>query len=58
MSPVEALKLALAKEKEAHDLYQRFTQEQPVAREIFLDLVIEEERHARLIEKRIYELTR
>jgi rubrerythrin len=58
MSPVEALQLALAKEKEAHDLYQRLAQEQPVARETFLSLVIEEEKHAKLIEKRIYELTK
>jgi len=33
MSPVEALRLALVKEHEAHDLYQRLAQEQPVARE-------------------------
>lgn len=58
MSPVDALKLALVKEKEAHDLYQRLAEEQPVAREIFLSLVIEEEKHAKLIEQRIYELTK
>jgi rubrerythrin len=58
MSPVEALKLALSKEKEAHDLYQRLAQEQPVARETFLNLVIEEEKHAKLLEQRISELTK
>lgn len=57
MSPVEALQLALAKEKEAHDLYQRLAEEQPLARTMFLELVIEEEKHAKLIEKKIYELT-
>ena len=58
MTPVEALRLALVKENEAHDLYQRLAEEQPVAREIFLSLVIEEEKHAKLIEKKIVDLTK
>ncbi len=58
MLPVEALKLALEKEKEAQELYQRLAAEHPVAREMFLSLVVEEEKHAKLIEERIYELTK
>ena len=58
MTPVEALKVALSKEIEAADLYQKFSAEYPVAKEIFIFLASEEQKHKALIEKKIVELTR
>ena len=56
--PVEALKLALAKEEEAIVLYNKLAIENPAAKDIFEFLSNEEHKHKKLIEKRILELTR
>jgi rubrerythrin len=58
MGPIEALKLALSKEIEAMDLYNRLSAEAPAAKEIFLFLVGEEQKHKRLIEQKISEMTK
>jgi len=58
MIPVEALKLALSKEIEAVEMYQKFSTEYPVAKDIFIFLAGEEQKHRSLIEKKIAELTR
>jgi rubrerythrin len=58
MGPVEALKLALTKEVDAVELYAKLSIEAPVARDIFLFLVGEEQKHKLLIEKKILELTK
>ena len=58
MGPVEALKLALAKEIEAIKLYEKFSESYPTAKETFVYLMGEEEKHRNLLEKKISELTR
>ncbi|MFH1063346.1 MAG: ferritin family protein [Candidatus Omnitrophota bacterium] len=57
MSPVEALQLALGRETEAHDLYLRLAREHPNLKDLFESLVIEEDKHKKLLEKKILELT-
>lgn len=56
MVPVEALNLALSKEIEAIELYNKLSLEHPSTKDIFLFLINEEERHKKLIEKKISEL--
>jgi len=58
MGPIEALKLALSKEIEAIELYRRLSRDYPVARETFLYLSGEEEKHKRVLEEKIYELSK
>lgn len=58
MGPIEALNLALAKEKESIELYQKFSTEHQIAKDIFLFLMNEEYKHKQLIEKKISELTK
>jgi rubrerythrin len=58
MTPVEALKLALSKEVETAELYLKFSAEYIVARDTFVFLAGEEQKHKALIEKRIAELTK
>ena len=56
MGPIEALELALGKEIEARDIYEKFIFQYPETKEIFTFLMNEEEKHKQLIEKRIVEL--
>lgn len=58
MGPIEALELALSKEKETIELYEKFSAEFSAAKEIFLFLVGEEQKHKKLIENKIRELTK
>ena len=58
MTPVEALRLALSKEKAAIALYQRLANEHREIEDLLLSLVNEEEKHKKLIEKKIVEITR
>jgi len=58
MGPIEALKLALSKEIEAMEMYDKFSAEYPTAKDIFIFLSGEEQKHKKLIEKKIYELTK
>lgn len=58
MSPVEALELALSKEIEARDLYQKLADDYPGIKDTFFFLMNEEQKHKQLIEKKITELTR
>jgi len=58
MGPVEALQLALSKEKEAMERYREFATQHRVARDVFLFLADEEHKHKEMIEKKIYELTK
>ncbi len=57
MTPVDALRLALLKEQEAMEAYQRYAEDFPGVREIFEFLVSEEYKHKELIERKINELT-
>jgi len=56
MGPIEALELALGKEIEARDLYEKFIFQYPETKEIFTFLMNEEAKHKQLIEKKISEL--
>jgi rubrerythrin len=58
MGQVEALQLALNKEKEAHDLYVSLGREHPNLKEVFDFLVVEEEKHTKLLERKILDLTK
>ncbi len=58
MGPVEALELALQKEVQSIGLYQKFSADYPAAKDTFLFLLGEEEKHKLLIEKKIIELRR
>lgn len=58
MGPIEALQLALTKEIETKELYDKFSVDYPVAKDIFVFLSGEEQKHKKLIEKKIYELTK
>lgn len=57
MIPIEALELALSKEKETIELYEKFSAEHPVAKDTFLFLAEEEHKHKQLLEKKIHELS-
>jgi len=58
MGPVEALEMALSKEQEAIVMYQKFYEDYPTAKDVFLFLAGEEQKHRKMIEKKIQELTR
>ena len=58
IGPVEALELALAREKASIELYKKLAAEHKVAEEIFTLLFNEENKHKKLIENKIFELTK
>ena len=58
MSPIEALELALSKEKEAIEAYGKFAETYPAVKDICTFLMGEEQKHKQLIEKKIYELSK
>ncbi|MGE5280320.1 MAG: hypothetical protein ACM3L6_06230 [Deltaproteobacteria bacterium] len=58
LGPVEALKIALNLETEAAEFYRTHAAKESVARETFLFLLNEEEKHHRLIEQKLAEMTR
>lgn len=57
MISIEALELALAKEMASIKLYKRYAIDYPTVRDTFLFLQDEEQKHQRLIEKKIRELS-
>jgi rubrerythrin len=58
MTPVEALKLALTKEQSAIDLYERLSRKYTAIKELLLFLLNQEQKHKKLIQDKIRELTR
>lgn len=58
MTPVEALELALKKEEDAIEFYRDLLKKHTVIREILTSLIDAELGHKKIIEKKIYELTR
>ena len=58
MGPVEALQMALSKEEEALALYRRMALEHAAVTDIFNVLVVEEEKHRKMIQERIAAITR
>lgn len=57
MTPVEALQLALTKEQNAIDFYDRLSEDHKAISELLLFLLNEEEKHKKLIQEKIVELT-
>lgn len=58
MAHIEALKMALSKEIETKELFEKLSAVHPAVKETFLFLANEEEKHKRLIEGKISELMR
>ncbi len=58
MTGTEALKIALAKEEGSIKLYKKLALEHKEISDLLLSLLNEEEKHKKMIEKRIFELTR
>ena len=58
IGPVEALSLALSREIEAAKMHKGFALAHTVAKDIFIYLMNEEQKHRALIEKKIAEYTR
>ncbi|MDP2940680.1 MAG: hypothetical protein Q8N85_00265 [Candidatus Omnitrophota bacterium] len=56
MGPMEALELALNREKQSIKLYEKFARQFSVAKDTFLFLMGEEEKHQQLIEKEMVRL--
>ena len=57
MGPVEALEFAVNKEAEAVELYRKFYIAHPQLKDTFSFLINEEEKHKKLLERKIRELT-
>jgi len=58
MIDVEALKIALSKEMDAIETYQEMLVKHPNLTELLSFLLTEEQKHRKLIEAKIVELTR
>ena len=57
MIDIEVLRIALAKEENAIETYQKMLVDHPSLEELLSLLITEEQRHKILIEKKISELT-
>ena len=57
MTNVEVLELALSYEKNAIKIYQKLLAEHPDLKDILYYLSNEEQRHKKLLEKKIYKLS-
>ncbi len=58
MTPVDALNLALTKEKASVALYRRLSEKNPAIKDLLFYLLNEEEKHEKLINEKIVELTK
>lgn len=58
MTPIEALRLAQSKEEGSIELYRRLSGEHSAIKDLLLSLLNEEEKHKKLIEERIVQLTK
>ena len=58
MGPVEVLELALLKEKESIELYNRFMKRHPEVKDIFKMLLEEEIKHKEFLEQKIAQLSK
>jgi len=58
MTITEALQLALSKEEASIKLYQKLAIEHSAIKELLTFLSNEEEKHKKMIEKKIFEVTR
>ncbi len=57
MGPIEALRQAVNREEASIKLYQGFAEQFSVAKDVFLFLLDEEEKHKKMLEQKIYELS-
>lgn len=57
MIEVEALKLALSKEEGSIAVYQELIAKHPNLKDLLYSLLLEEQKHKKLIEEKIKELT-
>ena len=58
MIDIEVLRLALSKEEDAIKTYQKLLVEHPNLKDLLYLLVTEEQKHKKLIEKKIVELSK
>ncbi len=58
MTPVEALNLALQKENSSIKLYTDLSNKLPEIRQLLLFLINEEEKHKKMVEDKIVEVTK
>ncbi len=58
MTPVEALELALSKEKASIILYKKFAANYPEIRDLLFDLLTEEEKHEKRITEKLSRMKR
>ena len=58
MTPVEVLKLALSKEEQAIKFYQDLSTKHPAIQELLSFLTTEEQKHKKMLEEKISELTK
>jgi rubrerythrin len=58
MSPIEALKLALQREAKSVELYQKLANNHAEIRELVTLLLIEEQKHQKMIQQKMVELSR
>ena len=56
MTPAEALKIALSKETSSIELYKKLSADHTAIRDLLSNLLNEEEKHKKMIEKKIAEL--
>jgi rubrerythrin len=57
MTPLEILKIALARERSSVEMYRRIINEHGSIRELGEQLLVEEEKHIKMIQKKIDELS-
>jgi rubrerythrin len=58
VNPIEALEMALHKEENSVQMYDTLSRQHTAIKELFLFLLVEEQKHKQLIEKKIVELSR
>lgn len=58
MTDVEVLRIALAEEEKAIKMYQGMLAEHPNIKDMIVTLIMAEQNHKKIIEKKIFDLTR
>ncbi|MFA4933893.1 MAG: hypothetical protein WC574_05630 [Candidatus Omnitrophota bacterium] len=58
MIDIEVLRIALAKEENAIKLYKKLLRDHPALKDLLYFLITEEQKHKKLIQNKIIELTR
>lgn len=58
ITPIDALKIALEKEKASIELYTKLSIQHKVIKDLLIFLINEEQKHKKLIEEKISEMLR